>query len=93
MSHNEDFERGVILKIDTTIYLLYRDSMTWQRYWPGIGVPSVPMPSSLRLAFVLGFADDADVSDFTPIQVWRVRTDGSESPQLLIEGNRPGRPA
>ena len=38
----EDFEHGVILKIETTMYLLYRDTMTWQPYSSGIGIRPTP---------------------------------------------------
>jgi Tol biopolymer transport system component/uncharacterized protein YraI len=48
----EDFEHGVILKIETRIYLLYRDTMTWQLYAPGIGVPVATPHQGTRIVFV-----------------------------------------
>jgi hypothetical protein len=74
----QEFERGVILEIDATIYLLYRDGMRWQYYSPGIGVPAYPMPTSLFLVFVRGFLDNADI--------WLIDADGSNL-RLLIGGS------
>jgi Tol biopolymer transport system component len=70
----EDFERGVILKIDSTIYLLYRDSMTWQRYSPGIGVPVAPVQSNGRLVF----ASERDGNG----EIYIMNRDGSDQRRL-----------
>lgn len=70
----QDFERGVILKIAETIYLLYHDTMTWEPYAPGIGIPPATSHTNASIVFV----SDRDGND----EIYIMNRDGSNQRRL-----------